>query len=154
VVIELAAGEVAERPKGGDHWLTWVITLSAIGLPILVLLVVDSIPNASVTWNEVAVSARRGDFLIAVLILCLEAIRRWWRDVDCDRWFLRAARLTATVLCTVAAVVLLTATATAASVAVTAKSGDAIEVITVACFYTAFMFGSLAVGVRRMQAGA
>jgi hypothetical protein len=150
-VDEALVATAPARPRTiaiGDHWVTWLITLCAILLPIVVLLVANSIPKATLTWTEVNVSIQRGDFLIPVLILCLEATRRWWRDVQCGL-LLGVIRLVATVLCGAAVVVCLIATTTAATVAVTSETGRSIAVITGSCFVVALAFGTLAVVVSK-----
>jgi hypothetical protein len=146
--IAATATESGRRIAIGDHWVTWMITLAAIVLPVVVLLVSDSIPKAAVTWTEVNVALQRGDFLIPVLILCLEAIRRWWRDVECG-FVLGVIRLVATGLCGAAVVVCLIATTTAATVAVTSQTGRSIAAITGSCFVVAVAFGTLAVMVSK-----
>ena len=34
--------------------------------------------KAGFAWSGVNVATRRGDFLVPVLILCVESVRRWW----------------------------------------------------------------------------
>jgi uncharacterized membrane protein len=117
-----------------------------------VLLVVYSIPKDSLAWHAVSISIERGDFLIPVLILCLDAIRRWWFDVRCGR-VLSAIRIVATILCVFAAIVCLVATTAAANEAVTSASGRSITVITWWCLAVGFTFGTLAVSSPAKQGG-
>jgi hypothetical protein len=135
---------------GQSSWLHWSITVGSIALPILVLLVVYSIPKDSFAWHEVNVSIERGVFLIPVLIMCLDVIRRWWFDVRCGRVLL-VVRIIATILCAFAAIVCLVATTAAANEAVTPASGRSITVITWWCLGVAFTFGTLAVSSPAKQ---
>jgi len=135
-------------PATKDYWMPWLIALCAIVLPGLVLVLADSIPRDTLVLTEVKVSVQRGDFLIPVLILCLDTIRRWWREVEQLR-FLKTIRGTATFMCGAAALVCLIATTTAATVAVTPDTGKSITNITVACLVVAVAFGTLAVAASK-----
>src|SRR5208283_6024945 len=100
------SAEAESRPDTSEHdrWLVWLLPILAILLPVVVLLVTYSIPRDAITWHEVNVAIQRGDFLVPVFILCVEAIRRWWRDVHCGR-ILKWVRLAATIMCSMAATV-------------------------------------------------
>jgi hypothetical protein len=135
-----------------DQWFVWLLALGALAVPVIVLVCADSIPKDTLAWHEVYVSVERGDFLVPVMILCAETVRRWWREVRVGP-VLKCVRIIATFLCTVAALVCVVATTTAASVAVTAQSGRSIGVITASCLIVALVFGTLAVGVSAGKVG-
>jgi hypothetical protein len=134
-----------------DRWLDWLLPILAILLPVIVLLVTYSIPRDAVVGHEVGVSMQRGDFLVPVFILCVEAIRRWWRNVKCGR-MLKMMRLGVTVICGMAATVSLIATTTAASISISTASGRSISTITVSCFIVAATFSTLAFGISLSKA--
>ncbi len=89
---------------------------------------------------------KRGDFLVPVLILSIDTMRRWLREVECGR-FLRIVKLIACGLCIGTAFICLVATSQAASMAVTAQAGRAIEQITMTCMVVPISFGTFAVGL-------
>jgi len=165
-VVELAdevAGEIVEfdvpvSPDLGqvdlearhDHWIGWLLTLAAVALPVVVLLAADSIPRATLAWHYVALSVQRGDFLIPVLILCAEGIRRWWREVNCKTAALRFIRFLATAVCGACIVICLISTAIATSLNVTADIGKSVTTITGVCFVAALAFGTSAVIFGRL----
>src|ERR1022692_2859126 len=126
------------------HWIPWLIPLLAIGLPILGFLVADSVPSARLNWYEVDTSVGRGDFLIPVVILCLEAGRRWWFDTTCGAK-LGAVRALGTILCGGAVVIDLYSVAIAASDVVTKDSKRSITEITLWRFTAAILSGTIAV---------
>lgn len=145
--LELAPREglplLQARGRQIDVW-GWWIALGAIGLPLLVLLVTSSIPRDQVSLFALRQSVRRGDFLVPIMIMCVEAIRRWCREVECGS-ILRYVRLAAVFLCASSAVICLIALAFTASVGLTAESGRSISTITVGCFVAALVFGTAAV---------
>jgi hypothetical protein len=141
----------AKIPQHGA-WLHWSITMGSIALPVVVLLVVSFIPHDSLRWHSVSIAIQRGDFLIPVLIMCLDAIRRWWFDVQCGRVRF-VVRLVATVLCTMAAIICLIATTASVHDRLTAPSGRAITSITLWCMGVAVLFGTLAVGSPAKRRG-
>jgi hypothetical protein len=137
----------------GDHWLAWVIALAAIAVPVIVLVVVDWIPGHAGAWHGVNVSVQRGDFLVPVMILCAETIRRWWRDVPTGpivKWM----RIAATLVCALAVLVCLVATVAAAIAPITKASGSSIGEITLYCVIVAIIFGTLAVVASVRKVGA
>jgi hypothetical protein len=136
----------------GDQWLHWSITIIALVVPILVLLIWYSIPNEALTWHEVYLAFQRGDFLVPVMILTLESIRRWWREVD-GGGMIDALRILITILCGLAAFTCLVATVSAASSnGVSPASGRSITAITLASFVISFLTGTPAVS-RSRKAG-
>lgn len=119
--------------------------LAAIAVPVIVLLCADSIPKDNISWGDVEISMQRGDFLVPVMLLCVETIRRWWRDVECGR-FLKFIRYVATALCMAAVTVCLIATTTAVELQqLSPASGKSLTTITVACLVISISFGTLAV---------
>jgi hypothetical protein len=103
-------------------------------------------------WHEVDVAVQRGDFLVPVMILCAETVRRWWREVE-PGMILKVFRVLATIACTAAAFVCVVATTTAASVAITAQTGRSIATITASCLVVAVIFGTMAVAATASKAG-
>jgi hypothetical protein len=134
------------------HWLPWLIPLLAVALPLLGFIVAASIPTASIRMGEASISLGRGDFLIPVLILCLEAIRRWVFEVRCGK-ILGRVGASASVLCLAAVVVCLYAFSAASSQAVTADSIKSITVITWACFTVGAVTGTMGVLASPSKAG-
>src|ERR1700722_9827366 len=63
------------------HWLSWVLPLMAVMLPILGFVVTASIPVDALRWGEAHTALGRGDFLIPVLLVCIDAVWRWCIDV-------------------------------------------------------------------------
>jgi len=170
-VIELEVGGPIPRPQGEAagasvravaatdrdrglvrHWMPWLIPLLAIALPMLYFIVAASIPAAAWRWGEASTSVGRGDFLIPVLILCLEAMRRWWYEVNCG-WTMGIVRITSSVLCLGSVVVCLDSFSVAASHVVTAHSTKSVAVITLGCFAVGFLSGTIAVWVSAPEAG-
>jgi hypothetical protein len=116
-------------------------------VPAIVLVCVDSIPKDALAWHLVAVSVDRGDFLIPAMALCVEAVRRWWRDVDPLR--MKAFRLLSTVSCATASLICVIATTTAASLPLTSQAGSSIATITGSCVVVGTSFGTAAVTASR-----
>jgi hypothetical protein len=133
------------------HWMSWILPLLAIGLPLVGFVVVASIPGAKLAFGGGTRSLGRGDFLIPVLILCLEAIRCWWAEVECGT-MLAASRVFLSAACLFAVVIALYAFAVAANTSVTADSTKSIIVITAACFTTGLVSGTIAVAMSRPRA--
>jgi hypothetical protein len=125
----------------------------AIILPGLVLLVTYSYPRGAISWHTVDVSVRRGDFLIPVLILCVESVRRWWREVKMGT-ILWPFRIVATIGCGGAAVVCFAAMASAADSALTNAAGDSAINVTKWSLITGLVFGTLAVCIYKTKAEA
>lgn len=142
--VSASAKAVSRSGAKRDDWFTWVLALAALAVPAVVLVCVDSIPKDAVAWHEVSVSVDRGDFLIPAMALCVETIRRWWRDVDASR--MRAIRIFATFVCAATGLVSVIATTTAASLPVTSQTGSSIAVITCSCLVVGVTFGTVAVG--------
>lgn len=134
------------------HWMPWLIPLLAIAFPMLYFIVAGSIPDAAWRWGEAPTSLGRGDFLIPVLILCLEAIRRWWSEVTCG-WKMGIVRLFSTALCAGAVIVCSDSFSVAASHPVTAHSTKSVIVITWACFAVGLFAGTIAVWASVPEAG-
>jgi hypothetical protein len=145
---------VAEAPEAAssglspvaDHWLVWLLALAAIAIPVVILFIAASIPKDAAIWSQVTIAAKRGDFLVPVLILSMDTMRRWCRELKCKA-FLGFVKLIACVFCVLAAFICLIATSEAASLAITPEAGTAIEQITVMCMVIPVSFGTLAVGL-------
>ena len=141
--------------KLGEHWASWLVTLSAIVVPVFVLFGWYLIANPDLIMSGVNAATRRGDFLVPVLILCVESIRRWWclNDLTQSRRLklkirgrtvsMSHLRRMAITGCLAAAALCFIATVYAASQPVTQESGLSIIVITVTCFAAGFAFGTL-----------
>jgi hypothetical protein len=139
------------RRVSGDDWFVWVLALASIAVPVIVLVCVDSIPKDAFAWHGMSTSIHRGDFLIPATALCVETIRRWWRDVDLNR--MKAVRLVATFICAATGLVCVIAMTTAASLPVTAQIGSSIAVITCSCLVVGVTFGTLAVSASGSEVG-
>jgi hypothetical protein len=139
-----ALKETAESDHKIDHWLDWLLALAAIAVPVIVLFCAASIPKDSPIWSQVAIAIRRGEFLVPVLILSLDTTRRWLKEVKCGP-LLRIVKFVACVLCIASSFICLVATSQAASLAITADSGKAIEQITMTCIAVPVTFGTFAV---------
>ena len=136
--------------SGGDAWFVWLLALAAIILPAIVLLCVGSIPLDRVTTGDLSTAARRGDFLVPVLILCVETIRRWCRDVHCGR-ILRYVRITAVAACGLAGSICFSATVIATKTEITPAVGESLTTITWWCLVTALLFGTWGVAASRKK---
>ena len=135
-------------PKAtGDLWLLWLLALASITAPVIVLLVVYSIPKGNLSWSGVYVSVKRGDFLIPVMLLCVETVRCWWREAKRGSRFRHFVRILATTACAAASLVCVCATTIATHVKVTSETGHSIATITVGCLSVALVFGTAAVWV-------
>jgi hypothetical protein len=134
------------------HWLPWLIPLLAVALPLLGFVVAASIPAAALRMGEASTSLGRGDFLIPVLILCLEAIRRWVFEVKCGKILGRVGAC-ASALCVAAVIICLYAFSAATSQLVTGDSIRSITVITWACFTVGAGTGTIAVVAATRKAG-
>ena len=145
-------GETSQVRHPFLHWLPWLLPLLAIALPMVAFIVVASIPVAGLRWGDTPTAIGRGDFLIPVLILCLEALRCWWVETKCG-WKLGIIRLVSSFLCLSAAVISLFAFAVALSDPVTTASIRSIEVITLGCLTVSVVAGTIAVAVSTPQAG-
>jgi hypothetical protein len=141
---------VAKRP-GADPWSVWLLALAAIIVPVIVLLCVGSIPVDRVAVGSLSTAARRGDFLVPVLILCAETIRRWCREVRCGR-ILRFVRILAVASCGLAGSICFSATVIAAKVDVTPAIGASLITITWWCLVVALVFGTWAVAASCREA--
>jgi hypothetical protein len=141
---------IAGRP-GGDPWSVWLLALAAIMVPVVVLLCVGSIPVDRVAVGDLSTAARRGDFLVPVLILCAETIRRWCRDVHCGR-ILRFVRIFAVTTCGLAGSICFSATVIAAKVDITPAVGASLITITWWCLVVALVFGTWAVAASCREA--
>ena len=141
------------RRLGGDSWFVWLLALAAIIVPAIVLLCVGSIPLDRLTAGDLSTAAKRGDFLVPVLILCVETIRRWCREVHCGR-VLQFVRVLAVTSCGLAGSICFSATVIAAKVEVTPAVGESLTTITWWCLVVALLFGTWAVSASRKGEGS
>lgn len=156
--IQLASEEAAtplaavETPSAKDTkldaWLIWLIAIVAIVLPVIALACVSSIPAGRFDFDDVSTAVDRGDFLIPVLIMHAETVRRWTREVACPDRYWRAGRILACTLSSLAACVCFAATVITAVDPVTGASSRSVEGITFAALAGALVFGSAAVIAR------
>lgn len=152
---EQASAELLPERHGlarGDHWFVWLLALGTVAVPIVVLVCADSIPRDRLVWHQAGVAVQRGDFLVPVMVLCAETVRRWWREVE-PGTILKILRILATVACTAAAFVCVVATTTAASGAITPQTGRSITTITAGCLVVVVVFGTMAVAAAGRKAG-
>jgi hypothetical protein len=132
--------------SSSEHWWPWVLSLVAIALPIVFLLAWYSIDNFAFTWQQVNTSVRRGEFIVPVLILCLETIRRWCWVIKGGK-AITVARIAGSSLCILAAFLCLVAMNFVAKNPdkMPVKTGDSIALITISTFVIAAAFGTYAV---------
>jgi hypothetical protein len=145
-----AAAAAAGAPRAafaemGDRWLEWFLPVMAIVLPAFFLILIPFIQNNIWTWGKVDLSSQRGDYLIPVLILCAETVRRWCREVNCRGLLLRRARFAAVSICATALLVCFASAVAASEFNATSTSGRSIDTITVWCLIPSFVFGTFAV---------
>jgi hypothetical protein len=141
------AGSIRVPPAlgPGDVWFVWLLAIGAIAIPVIVLVCVSSIPRDTLAWHAVSVSMQRGDFLVPVMLLCAETIRRWWREVKAGRAILRYVRTVATLACGTAAFICVVAMTTAATIPITPRTGNSIAEITAGGLMVALLLGTAAV---------
>jgi hypothetical protein len=117
-----------------SHWLSWALPVVAVVLPIFCFSVSASIPAASLTWGEGQTALGRGDFLIPVLILCGDAMLRWFFAVKYSRRWLVTVGVVCCLVCFLAVVTCLIAFTVATSSLITPASTKAEASITWMCF--------------------
>ena len=147
----LSAG-AAQSPTRFDkvkHWLPWVLPLLAVGLPLLGFSVAASIPDFALRAGGAGTSLGRGDFLIPVLILCMEAIRRWLFEVKGGP-VLSFFGVVASLICVLAVAVCMYAFADATSLPTpTTDSARSVDAITWFCLAAGVITGTMAVIATR-----
>ena len=156
-----AAAAVIEAPRAGsgetgdsgtgDKWLEWFLPVLAIALPAFFLILIPFIQKHITTWGEVDLSAQRGDYLIPVLILCAETVRRWCRVVKCRGRLMRTVRFTAVSVCAIALVVCFASAVVAVEFSPTPASGRSLVTITSWCLIPSFVFGTFAVAAPQRE---
>jgi hypothetical protein len=110
-----------------------------------VLVLVGSIPKGAPVGTNLDLSVRRGEFLVPVIILAAETIRRWCRDVTCTWWPWKTVRIIAVSLGGLAIIVCLIAATEVASTQISRGTGNSMVMITILCSIVALAFGSLGV---------
>jgi hypothetical protein len=133
------------------HWMPWVLPLLAILLPVLEFVVTASIAAYAMRWGGTRAALGRGDFLIPVLILCLEAFRRWWLEVKWDGWK-RTAKWWFMTLCGTTGFVCYVAFQDASSHPVTPATTRSITAVTLGCLIVSLVLGTWAVVVSTPDA--
>lgn len=126
-------------------WLVYVIALSAIALPALVMVCVRSIPADRFEFADLRGTASRGEFLIPVMILCAEAVRCWVVEVRPPSRRGRYIRNVACVFCVITGIVSFAATIIAASIPASTATGRSLVAITSYAVAVAALCGLLAV---------
>ena len=117
-------------------------------MPVIVLACVSSIPAGRFDFADVSTAVSRGDFLIPVLIMHAETVRRWTREVACPDRYWRGAQILACTVCFLVACVCFAATVISAVDPVTKASSRSLEAITYVALAAALVFGSMAVVAR------
>jgi hypothetical protein len=160
-MITLAADEVTASPVGPTtpsgktawpdprvvrHWLPWALPVLAILLPLACFAMAASVHNSTWTWGPDGTSVGRGDLLIPALIVCAEALRRWWFEVRGGPivWTLALAF---TLVCGTAVIMCLVAFAEAANNPVAEHGSWIIGVVTWASFTAGLVAGTIAVAL-------
>lgn len=128
------------------HWLPWVLPLMAIILPLACFAMASSVNVGTWTWGTSATSVGRGDLLIPALIVCAEALRRWWFEVK-GGYVVWALALAFTLLCGAAAIMCLVAFSDAASSSVAEHGSRIVGFVTWASFTSGFVAGTIAVAL-------
>jgi hypothetical protein len=145
-----AATGTAPRASRGDAWLVWGVSLGAIVVPVITLLTLDFLQHDSWRWNGVATAFDRGDFLVPVLILAADTVRRLWREVTCTG-VAAAFRVLATIVCTVFCIACFVGIVVAAGTTdSTERTG--IAQLTVGALIAALSFGTVTVGLPAREA--
>jgi len=141
-----AAGEShAHAHSNGDNWWSWLITFLAIALPVLVLMGWFSIADFRVNGHYADAAIQRGDLLIPVLILCLEAVRRWCWEVKGGARWLKISRVVAPIWCGFAAFACAVGFFYATVEKASANSDHSIALITLVSLGIAGVLGTFAV---------
>jgi len=148
---------VAAPAKGAaDHWgywLPWVTSFCAIALPAGALLFAAWFVSHRWTDSAVAVSFRRGDFIVPALIPCVATVVQWWREVARSPAFFKWIGGFITVVSVLAVVGGLLALGGAGAEGVTTNSGltpataSSVEDVTWVCLAPGLAFGLLAAGL-------
>ena len=142
--------DAPRRVGRGDAWLVWAVSLGAIAVPVIVLFTLNCLHTDSWRWDGVANSFDRGDFLVPVLILAADTVRRMWREATCTGG-LAAFRILATFLCTVFCIACFAGVVVAAGT-IGAVEGTAIARLTIGALVIALVFGTVAVGLPAKEA--
>lgn len=134
-----------------DAWLIWSIAVIAIGFPVFVLICVSSIPVDELDCASLRIAASHGEFLVPILIMCAESIRRWVREVKTKASsYMTAFKAIACLMCASAGAVCMTAaiisaTTSAATTKAMQMTGQSITEITLACVIVGLIFGTAGV---------
>jgi hypothetical protein len=140
-----------QKMRRGDAWLIWGVSLGAIAVPVIILLTIDSLQTDSWRWNGVAAAFDHGDFLVPVLILIADTIRRLWREAACSGWLLVGFRILATIVCTVFCIACF-AGIVVATETTSPTERTAVAQLTLSALVVALAFGTVAVGLPAREA--
>jgi hypothetical protein len=135
----------------GDRWLEWFLPVLAIALPTFILIIIPYIRQDITTWGQVDLSAQRGDYLIPVLILCAETVRRWCRGVKCRGHLLRGVRIAAVSFCALALIACFASAIAAVEFTPTRASSRSIVTITAWGLIPSLVFGTVAVAAPQKE---
>lgn len=142
----------AQKTGRGDGWLIWGVSLGAIAVPVIILLTIGSLKADSMRWGGVDATFDRGDYLVPVLILIADTVRRMWREATCSGWWLAGFRIVATIICTVVWIACFAGIVVAAgTTSPTERTG--IAQLTVSALVVALAFGTIAVGLPARGTG-
>ena len=122
-----------------------MIALLAIGVPVLALVGWFSIPASRFNGHYADVAVQQGDLLVPVLILCLEALRRWIWEVKGGAWWIKIGRFVAPAWCALVAFGCVIGFFYATAEKSSADSGRSIAVITLVSLASAAILGTCAV---------
>jgi hypothetical protein len=137
-----------------SHWLSWALPLAAVVLPLFCFFVVVLAQAYKLGLGEGNVALGRGDFLIPVLILCVDAMLRWFFDVKYGRRWMVAIGVVCCLLCFLVALICGIAFVVATSSSVTDTSTKAEALITWTCFAVGGLAGLVAAVVTAPEATA
>jgi uncharacterized membrane protein len=134
-----------------SHWLSWALPVAAVVLPLLCFIVVVFGQAYKFGLGEGNVALGRGDFLIPVLILCVDAMLRWFFDVKYSRRRMIAIGVVLCLLCFLVSLICGIAFIVVTSSPVTAASVKAEALITWTCFAVGGFAGLVAAVVSAPQ---
>ena len=143
--------DARQQTSRGDAWFVYAVSLGAIAIPVITLFTINYLHTDHFRWDDVATSFDRGDFLVPVLILAADTIRRMWREASCAG-LLSGFRLLATVVCTVFCIACF-AGVVAATGTTTATERTALGQLTVSALVVGLVFGTVAMGLPLKRAG-
>lgn len=140
------ATETPEARSNGDNWWSWGITFLAIALPVVILLGWFSIANFRFDGHYANAAIQHGDLLVPVLILCVEAIRRWcWEVKSGGSVLIKFFRVVLPIWCGLTALGCVMGFFYATTESATVDSNRSIALITLVSLVSAGICGTFAV---------